>query len=74
MRIMKEHLIFIVAALPPINEDLIHRAEILKRSMEMLLDETVHIANGAISQGALDANIIVTPYTLDAEEVTSGLT
>lgn len=74
MRIMKEHLIFIVAALPPINEDLIHRAEILKRSMEMLLDETVDIANGAISQGALDANIIVTPYTLDAEEVISGLT
>lgn len=71
---MKEHLIFIVAALPVINEDLIQEADILKRSLEMLLDETVNLANGAISKGVLDANIIVTPYTLDAEQVTSTLT
>lgn len=71
---MKEHLIFIVAALPTINEELIREADILKRSLEMLLDETVNLADGAIAQGALDANTIVTPYTLDAEEATSALT
>ncbi len=71
---MKEHLIFIIAGLPSINEELIEEADILKRSLEILLDETVDIANGAISQGVLDANIIVTPYTLDAEEITSNLT
>lgn len=74
LRIMKEHLIFIVAALPTINEELIREADILKRSLEMLLDETVNLADGAIAQGALDANTIVTPYTLDAEEATSALT
>ena len=74
MRIMKEHLIFIIAGLPSINEELIEEADILKRSLEMLLDETVDLANGAISQGVLDADIIVTPFTLDAEETTSTLT
>lgn len=74
LRIMKEHLIFIVAGLPAINEELIRESDILKRSLEMLLDETVDLANGAISQGVLDANTIVTPYTLDAEDVTSTLT
>ena len=59
LRIMKEHLIFIVAALPTINEELIREADILKRSLEMLLDETVNLADGAIAQGALDANTIV---------------
>lgn len=74
LRIMKEHLIFIIASLPSINEELIRESEILQRSLEMLLNEVVDLANGAISQGVLDADIIFTPYTLDAEEATSRLT
>lgn len=74
LRIMKEHLIFIIAGLPSINQQLITESDILKRSLEMLLSETVDLADGAISQGALDANTIVTPYTLDAEKTTSKLT
>ena len=41
IRIMKEHLIFIIAGLPSINEELIEEANILKRSLEMLLNESL---------------------------------
>lgn len=74
LRIMKEHLIFMEANLPSINEELIEEASILKMSLEMLLEETVNLAFGAVSQGVLDSNELTTPYTLDAEEITSALT
>ncbi len=74
LRIMKEHLIFMEASLPSINEGLIQEASILKKSLEMLLDETVDLAFGAVSKATLDSNELTTTYTLETEEVTSTLT
>ena len=71
---MKEHLIFMEANLPSINTELIREASILKRSLEMLLDETVDLAFGAVDQRVLDSYELVTPYTLEAEEIVSTLT
>lgn len=73
-RIMKEHLFFIEASLPPVEADNIVEADILKRSFEELLMETVSLANGAISKSILESNELVTPYTFKAEKINSILT
>lgn len=73
-RIMKEHMLLIETHLPPIETALITEADILKRSMEQLLSETVILANGNISENAIKSNEFVTQFTLPAEEVTSALT
>lgn len=71
---MKEHLFFIEVNLPPVDASYIAEAELLKRSFEDLLGETVIFANCAIRNEVLLSNEIVTPFTLRAEEVTSRLT
>jgi len=71
---MKEHLFFIETNLKPVETANIAEAKVLKQSFEHLLAETVHYANGIISEDALNSNEIVTPYTLRAEEITSMLT
>jgi len=73
-RIMKEHLFFIETSLQPIEGANIDEARVLKESFEHLLAETVYYANGAISEDAIKANEFVTPYTLDAENISTQLT
>lgn len=73
-RIMKEHMLLIETHLPPIDTALITEADVLKRSMEQILSETVILANGNISEDAIKSHAFVTKYTLRAEEVTSTLT
>lgn len=72
-RLIKEHLIFIEASIPDINKKEITEANILKRTFEEMLSETVIFANGAIDEEILISGEIVTPYTLKAEEITSDL-
>ncbi len=73
-RIMKEHMLLIETHLPPINTALIKEADVLKRSMEQLLSETIILANGNISEDAIRSNEFVTKFTLPSEELTSALT
>jgi len=73
-RLMKEHMFFIETSLPPVNSDYITEAKNLKRGFEILLAETVHYANRAVTTDAIASNEFVTPYTLTAEELTSRLT
>ncbi len=73
-RIMKEHMFFIETSLTPVEAVMIDEADILKRSMEELLSESVILAQGAASKEVLESNEIVTPYTLPAEMITSELT
>lgn len=73
-RIMKEHLFLIEVNLPPVNASYKAEADLLKRSFEDLLGETVIFANCAIGKEVIESNELVTPYTLRAEEVTSRLT
>ena len=73
-RIMKEHMFFIETSLQHIEADKIAEANTLKLSFEHLLAETVHYANGIITEESLRSNAIVTPFTLKAEEISSMLT
>lgn len=71
---MKEHMFFIETSLTPVEAEKMEDADILKNSMEALLSESVILAQGAVSNEALDSSEIVTPYTLSAEKITSELT
>lgn len=71
---MKEHLFFIETSLPPVNEAKIDEADILKKSFESLLAETVIFGNCAVRNEVLESNELVTPFTLKAEEISSELT
>lgn len=73
-RIMKEHLFFIQTSFPPINKSEMEEANILKKSFEALLSETVIFGNCAVRNEILQSNEIVTPFTLRAEEISSKLT
>lgn len=71
LRIVKEHVYFIETNLSDVNTNLIQRAHVLRMSFADLLLETVMLANEVIDGNSKD---IVTPYTLDVEEITSNLT
>lgn len=73
-RLMKEHLFFIQTHLPCIEAAYISEANILKKSFEELLSETVILSNERISMDAIQSHEIVTKYTLPSEEITSTLT
>lgn len=73
-RIMKEHLFFLQTNLQPAANEYIEKANALKRQFEQLLSQTLHCANGMVSENAIRSNELVTPYTLRAEEVNSRLT
>ena len=61
---MKEHLFFIETNLQPVDDGFIAEANILKKSFEDLLGETVVFANCAIRENILKSNELVTSYTL----------
>jgi hypothetical protein len=73
-RIMKEHMFFMETSLQPVEKDLIERAKTLKQGFERLLAETVDLADGALSESAIESIEFVTPYTLKAEEAAMKLT
>lgn len=73
-RIMKEHMIFMEAALSVKNSNYILEANTIKKSFEEVLNETIALSNGAISQEAIDSHEFVTNFTLDAETIVENLT
>ncbi|MDI9567747.1 MAG: DUF2935 domain-containing protein [bacterium] len=74
LRIMKEHSFFLEAALVPKNQDLIERADDLRRTFEELLDRAVELADGNASRLVLASGEVVTNMTLPAERQTQFLT
>jgi hypothetical protein len=73
LRIIKEHLIFAAASLPPKNRDLTDKLIGMKASFEKLLDRTVDMSRGVISLEVLNSGELVTEFTLPAEEATQEL-
>lgn len=53
-RIMKEHMFFIETSLQPVEAANIAEADVLKRSFEQLMAETIPYANGVVSKGAVE--------------------
>lgn len=74
MRIMKEHMIFIQASLPPKNVEISKEADILKNEATTLLRDIINLAGGIISDEALASGEFVTEYTLQAEAMTEYYT
>lgn len=73
-RIMKEHLIFVGAALPISNCELILKVEEFKDVWENFLLESIILSGGNVDKDALKYNELITPYTLKAEEITNYYT
>lgn len=73
-RIMKEHAFFLASSLPPKNQMLMDQANMYKMQYNMLLADTVPLANGVVSPGVLQSGEVVTPYTLNAELLTQYYT
>jgi hypothetical protein len=74
LRIMKEHSIFIEAALPPKNKDLISQADAFKNEFTMLLSRVISLSEDIIPASVLESDEITTKYTLDAERATQFAT
>lgn len=73
-RIMKEHLIFVAATLPIVNCELILKVENFKDELENYLLETIMLSEGMVVNNAITSNELVTPYTLNAENLTTTYT
>jgi hypothetical protein len=74
LRIMKEHSIFLEAALPLKNKDLIGQADAFKNEFALLLSRAISLSDGVIPTEVLETNEIVTKYTVDAERATQFAT
>lgn len=74
LRIVKEHLIFAAASLPPRDRRITAQLVSIKNSTELLLSETIELADRAVRQEVLASDELVTDYTLDAERATQFLT
>lgn len=74
LRIMKEHSIFLQAALPPKNKDLISQADTFKNEFSKLLLYTLSLSDGIIPHNVLESNEVTTKYTIDAERATQFAT
>jgi hypothetical protein len=74
LRIIKEHFIFLEASLFPKNKLLRREADLFKNEFEQLLKQTLRLSVGSIDPTELGANEFVTPYTLEAEQITQFAT
>lgn len=73
LRIMKEHLTLVAAALSLKDNNMIGPLMDLVNNYDKLLMSTISMASGNISPQSMLAGDIITPYTLDAELVTQNL-
>lgn len=73
-RIMKEHSFFLEAGFTHKDTNLINQADAFRMQFDMLLSEAVSLSNGAVNPGVLQSGEVITPYTLDAENITAYFT
>ncbi len=74
LRIMKEHCIFLEAGFTPKNKNMAEQAEEMKNDLDDLLRRTITLAAGMASPQAIRLHVFVTPYTAQAERLTSHFT
>jgi len=73
-RIMKEHSFFLEAGFTPRDTNFAKRADDFRREFDRLLGEAVSLSNGVVSPEILQSGEIITPFTLNAERVTTFFT
>jgi hypothetical protein len=71
---MKEHSIFLEAGFAQKDKNLADRADGFKKGFDNLLMQTIAIANNIVSPKAMESGQFVTPFTAQAERLTSYLT
>jgi len=75
MRIMKEHCVFLIAGLPPVNKKYAQAFGRYQNKFDSLLNEVIKITTAGQGEAPwLDSGAFVTEYTLQAEKATSDLT
>lgn len=74
LRIMKEHSIFLEAAFAIKDMNLISQADAFKNEFTRLLSHAISLSEGFITSRILEANEIVTKYTMAAERATQFAT
>lgn len=73
-RIMKEHAFFLQVGFTP--KDIVYsdKADYYRNEFDDFLGEIVQLSNGVVRSSVLQSGEVITPYTLNAETVTSNLT
>lgn len=74
LRIMKEHSFFLQLGFTPRDFNYSQRADEFRRKFDKILDEVIFLSNGNVSQSVLQSGEVFTPYTLQAERVSSYYT
>lgn len=74
LRIMKEHSIFLEAAFAIKDIQLINQADAFKNEFTRLLSHTISLSQGILPSNILEADEIVTQYTMEAERATQAVT
>ncbi len=73
-RIMKEHSFFLQVSFTPRDAEYVARADNFRKQFDELLKEVISLSNGVVSKQVLDSGEIITPFTLEAEKVSSFYT
>lgn len=68
-RIMKEHSFFLEIGFTPKDSDFAEIADHFRMTFDMILREAITLSEGIIDPSFLNSGEIITPYTLQAEEV-----
>ncbi len=73
-RIMKEHSFFLQLGFTPRDGNFTARANEFRLEFDNLLCDVVSISDGVVSNSVLNSGEVVTPYTLEAERVSTFFT
>jgi hypothetical protein len=73
-RIMKEHSFFLQIGFTPKDTNLIQQADNFRMEFDKLLSEAINLSNGVVSPAVLQSGEVFTPFTLNAEMVSSYYT
>lgn len=73
-RIMKEHSFFLEIGFTPKDSAYTNQADAFRLSFDALIAEAVSLSNGVVSPEVLQSGEVVTPYTLNAEMLSSFYT
>ena len=74
VRIMKEHAIFIQAALPPTLQQAAQQADYFRKQLSVLLAETIRLSFGVVPGSAIGSAQYYTRFTEAAEEAVRNFT
>jgi hypothetical protein len=73
-RIMKEHSFFLEVAFTPRDANYTRKADSFRKAFDSLLEKAITLSNGIVSEKVLQSGEVVTPYTLQAEKLSSFYT